>query len=271
MNLKVVEFLFLRCIFKLACFLCFSFFYLFGTSYGISVAVQAKDISQVRFKERMWDSRVLRILIEGPKYISANKEFDILSPPLNNSKEVLGELKILNNYQGRKYRTSLQISEIKREASKRAFVDMFIDAPVVSKKLSRIAYHLLSMADKECQYFVVKYKKRFARARPSQLVPNLKLVVPNPGHASYPSGHATQSMLLAQILKIIDPTNSEAYLNYARSMARRREIAGVHYPSDSLAGQTLAEQILLELIEVEEFERELNYVTVKFNQNKNKQ
>lgn len=233
-----------------------------------------KDMKNIRFQEKMWDGQILRILIEGPNYLAANLEFDVSAPPRNDSVEVKEELQLLDQYATNNRNQSV-IKEIKREAEKMAFVDMFLnpkDLPAkqkISKELAKAAYHILVMADKECRYFVVKYKKRFARPRPSQLSPDLKLVVPNPGHAAFPSGHATQSMLSALILSAIDPLNKTTYIQYANDMARRREIAGVHYPSDSAAGQKLANGILAALMKLPVFKQDLTKVVLDFSRLKN--
>jgi len=228
-------------------------------------SAHAEGLNNIRFKEKMWDARVLRILIEGPDYLNPDLEFPINPPHSNDSPYTQNELKTLRQYQ-KQNRTKPQVKEIKREASTGAFVDMYLESPVIPKHLAKVSYNILKLADKECQYFVVKYKKRFARPRPSQLDADLKLVVPNPGHAAYPSGHATQSMLSALILGLIDPKNNQSYIDYAHAMAKRREIAGVHYPSDSSQGQKLAKEILQKLIKIPKFNQEISEALLKYNQ-----
>ena len=75
-----------------------------------------------------------------------------------------------------------------------------------------------------------------------------------PGHAAYPSGHATQARLVAACAKLAlpDPNDVSGLPNpttvalsaaldvLATRIARNREIAGLHYPSDSGAGAELA-------------------------------
>ncbi len=226
----------------------------------------AADINQLRFKQSMWDDRVLRILIEGPAYLKAEREFEISPPPKNDSEITKQELETLRLYQRPVHRTKSQIAKIRREAGAGAFVDMFIKDEAIPPALGEKAHHLLSMGDDECQYFVVKYKKRFSRPRPNQLEKSLNLVVPNPGHAAYPSGHATQSMLMALILSELDPAHQEQYHAYAKAMAKRREIAGVHYPTDSSAGQKLAVQIFTALKTIEEFSKEMALVKQQLKQ-----
>jgi len=91
------------------------------------------------------------------------------------------------------------------------------------------------------------------RPRPSQLSPSLMPPIDIPGHAAYPSGHATESYLLAQILAQVMPPEARARTDVndpdstplrriAERVARNREVLGLHYPSDSKAGKYLGDQ-----------------------------
>jgi membrane-associated phospholipid phosphatase len=92
------------------------------------------------------------------------------------------------------------------------------------------------------------------RPRPSQLSPSLMPPIEVPGHAAYPSGHATESYLLAGMLGVIVPSaatpttptdpDSTPLRRLAERVARNREVLGLHYPSDSKAGKYLADQTL---------------------------
>jgi hypothetical protein len=83
------------------------------------------------------------------------------------------------------------------------------------------------------------YKGTFNRPRPSQLCPALAPPIAVPGHASFPSGHATQSMLMAlcliDVLPVVPTPNTagnvweEDLKVLAHRIARNREIAGLHY------------------------------------------
>jgi hypothetical protein len=107
------------------------------------------------------------------------------------------------------------------------------------------------------------YKNIFNRARPSRFLPDLMPLIDPPGHASYPSGHATQARLVARCLEQVmpaaiipvavppppapapPPPPLDLELSPLRMMAsriaRNREVAGVHFPSDSLIGKKLAD------------------------------
>jgi hypothetical protein len=94
------------------------------------------------------------------------------------------------------------------------------------------------------QYFKAEYK----RQRPAQLCSALLPPIQAPGHASYPNGHSTQAHLMAYCVALVLPENVRPKLqNNLRVLAdrigRNREIAGLHYRSDTIAGVTLAQSI----------------------------
>ncbi|WP_439579026.1 phosphatase PAP2 family protein [Elioraea sp.] len=102
-------------------------------------------------------------------------------------------------------------------------------------------------------FCVMYYKARFRRPRPSELLPHRLPPIEVPGHAACPSGHATQAWLIAHTLKSVIRTQSDppaqpgwadlAFDAMAERIARNREVLGLHYPSDTAAGRTLAERI----------------------------
>ena len=90
---------------------------------------------------------------------------------------------------------------------------------------------------------MVNLKRRYASksVRPSHIYPRLTPPVPVPGHPSYPSGHATVSHLLALAADAIVPKLGDAADKLARRIAVNREIAGLHFWWDSIAGKKAAE------------------------------
>ena len=117
-------------------------------------------------------------------------------------------------------------------------------------------YRVLHIASLIGSYAVLYYKGRYNRPRPSQLCPALLPPIPMPGHASWPSGHATQAQLKALCMEhvlqgVLSGTLTTGDLGAVSSnlrtlalrVARNREIAGLHYPTDSVAGRKLADTI----------------------------
>ena len=93
------------------------------------------------------------------------------------------------------------------------------------------------------------FKETFRRKRPSVVDPTLDPVIKVPTFWAFPSGHSTQVHLIKNMLSS-DKINFEFSTEMkeeieltAREVARNREFAGVHYFSDSLAGEKLAASI----------------------------
>ena len=65
------------------------------------------------------------------------------------------------------------------------------------------------------EFVAMQLKRRHQRPRPSQLSPALMPPIPVPGHASYPSGHATQAYLLSGLMALVMPAVVNAPLGPA--------------------------------------------------------
>jgi acid phosphatase (class A) len=96
-------------------------------------------------------------------------------------------------------------------------------------------------------------KALYARQRPSQIDPRVQPLLPLPTSASYPSGHVTRAYTWALTLAEIFPEQRAALLERAHRAAWGRVLAGVHFPSDLIGGQLMAEAIVAELKKSEAF------------------
>ncbi len=97
---------------------------------------------------------------------------------------------------------------------------------------------------------IFSYKVKFNRGRPwNCLGPALDAMFQRPdalypGHPSYPSGHATLAYTFAYFLARLYPNATLALMTEAAGAAFNREVAGVHFASDSEAGRLLAKQMV---------------------------
>jgi acid phosphatase (class A) len=64
---------------------------------------------------------------------------------------------------------------------------------------------------------------------------------------SYPSGHSTESMVLALVLADLFPDKHDAIIAKARSIGWHRVEIARHYPTDIYAGRVLAQAIVREM------------------------
>lgn len=95
-------------------------------------------------------------------------------------------------------------------------------------------------------YVEMRFKHELGCWRPYQLSPQVQPLITTPGHGSFPSGHATQAYIVANVLKALlklDPDQDTALTaqldRQAARIATNRVVAGVHFPIDSMAGRLL--------------------------------
>jgi len=93
-----------------------------------------------------------------------------------------------------------------------------------------------------------KGKKYWNRPRPSLIDARVHPAIALPTSGAYPSGHTTQAFVNAALLAEIFPDLREALREHARQVAWSRIIAGVHYPTDTAAGQMLGEGLAQEFL-----------------------
>jgi hypothetical protein len=136
-------------------------------------------------------------------------------------------------------------------AQKDTFTDYFCGALSFRKGTHPCTYYLVQGALHVAQFAAMYYKNIYQRARPSQLWPELMPPIVVPGHASFPSGHSTESNFIASWLEqIAGPAGANVVPSakgdnsparrLAQRIARNREVLGLHYPSDSEAGKLIA-------------------------------
>jgi len=104
------------------------------------------------------------------------------------------------------------------------------------------------------------WKAQHRRARPVQVFPAVMPAIMTPPHPSYPSNHSFQSHLIAHCLcRLFKEPVAEAMRAPLFALAARigenREIAGVHFPSDTDAGRDLAASIFELLQQGEPFKQ----------------
>jgi membrane-associated phospholipid phosphatase len=146
------------------------------------------------------------------------------------------------------------IDEIVTEADE--FISKFLHLVSATPTTHPATSRMLIVADALTALITMHYKAHFNRARPAQLAPALMPPIEHAGHASFPSGHATQAHIFAALLTEVMPkrlgvaaptaadpnrtTIGKSLVFLADRIARNREIAGLHDPSDTRAGVTLA-------------------------------
>ena len=90
---------------------------------------------------------------------------------------------------------------------------------------------------------IFKLKHEFNRVRPYKLDKLIIPTAPEPKHAAYPSGHSTQAYFISALLSQKYPVKKNSNDKMAIRVATNREVAGIHYVSDSKYGKIVAEYL----------------------------
>jgi len=136
------------------------------------------------------------------------------------------------------------LAEILSQADE--FISYFLNVMTAQPGTYPATTKVLTIASLVGTFVAMYFKNLYSRPRPSQLCPALLPPIEIPGHASFPSGHSTQAHLMVLCMNDVfnglpqQNTMVDDLWTLADRIARNREIAGLHYPSDSAAGVALA-------------------------------
>lgn len=115
----------------------------------------------------------------------------------------------------------------------------------------RKTLQLMDLAFSLAVHVCMRFKQIFSSPRPVAFSPQIQPMIPTPGHGSWPSGHATESFVVATLLEALlnaataqnTPHNGTASREQLQRLAARiavnRTVAGLHFPVDSAAGRLL--------------------------------
>ena len=130
--------------------------------------------------------------------------------------------------------TSVRTSSTEQQAIA-AYQNLLTEHPATFRWLASLV--------REATAYSIGWKKQYMRPRPYQLDTTLR-TLERPGHASYPSNHAIMGFLLAKAWHSLVGDSAQPFLKKeADNFAFSREIAGVHYPSDTEASRSIVEQL----------------------------
>jgi acid phosphatase (class A) len=205
----------------------------------------AEPLDEIRFTR--WGALPLSFLDRRPYFLTREEllALPVAPPPLNSAPSTRRELDELLRLQRERTRAEERSIEQHREYPGlcAAFFAALHRAPASAPKTRALLEHV----DADATLAVFHAKRRFNRARPNQLEPRLAPSIPVPAHPAYPSGHALQGLLVARVLASILPEQRALLLALGEQIGREREIAGLHYASDSAASHALGEALFARL------------------------
>jgi acid phosphatase (class A) len=176
-------------------------------------------------------------------------------PPVSGSDEANADLAIVLWLQ--RTRTPGQVTQAQNEVK----IGLETFASVLGPGFDTAAHPrtraLIERLHAEASALVDQARGHFARPRPFVADRRVEPAVKADSTPSYPSSHGTRGILYARVLAELAPSRREALIEAGRSVGYHRVLAGVHYPSDVLAGQRLGEAVADGLLATPAFRAEI--------------
>jgi acid phosphatase (class A) len=121
---------------------------------------------------------------------------------------------------------------------------------------------LLTMVIEEEDVAAKTAKKFFHRSRPWVVDNSIETCTPKSpakkSDNSYPSGHATLTFAMGEVLTALLPQQSQAILARSAQFAENRLVCGVHFRSDITAGQQFGTILALRLMQNPQFQAQMD-------------
>jgi len=182
-----------------------------------------------------------RMARETPLIGISFDQVNISPPSLNSSNETFSELKLV-------------IKSIKDSNKDERFIKIADERPIAIFQSFANENGLLfdekyfKQLKKELSSLILSLKYKFNRPRPRQLARSLgvkldMLDFDTAKTPAYPSGHAIQSHVIANIMSRMNPRFKKSLEMLADRISLSRMQAGVHYPSDLFIGKEIAHMI----------------------------
>jgi membrane-associated phospholipid phosphatase len=108
---------------------------------------------------------------------------------------------------------------------------------------------LLTVAVDDATVAAWDAKYAYSRQRPSEVDPTIVTAIAVGAEPSYPSEHAAAATAAADVLRYLFPQDAGRFDALAEEAGRSRIMAGVAFPSDVAAGQTIGHQVAAAVIE----------------------
>jgi acid phosphatase (class A) len=202
---------------------------------------------------------------EGLRYLSADavNVVELLpAPAAIDSEEARAERDLMVALQ--QQRTEGQVARCRSEVKVTLAAFARVMGPwFTEENLPRLA-QLLKHAEKDAGVFSGAAKNHFARKRPAAEDPRIKIAVENEDTPAYPSGHAMRGILFATILAQLAPQQQAPLLERGREIGWDRVIAGMHHPSDIVAGRVVGQAVARSLLASPRFQEELAAARAEF-------
>ena len=217
--------------------------------YRLTEFVQ-KPVEKTELERKMWGEPTKKHLKIMNRPLSVLKKEDIAdikldAPPAPDSDEQKTEIKQIKDLR------SLLDKEAVRERVEKQDEDLlFPFNRYLRENNLEIDREKFMAILKDVNTIIFKFKYFFNRPRPHQHSDLEEIENVGGKSPAYPSGHSTTGAVIAELLAEQFPEHAENLRVMGTELGYNRIIAGLHHPSDHLAGLALASQLIPLLVDV---------------------
>ena len=191
------------------------------------------ELRTMRYRKVPKEKHSKRMSMETPNFMDVMIPYN--PPHENDSRKTLEELKYLQSLE-----TDKDYAE-KYDDVPKVFVELLKEFNAYTPQKEKIINQLIDQSRK----FIMTSKYNYNRPRPYQIAEFYGMdlngtKLDSMKTPSYPSGHATQGYLVAEVLKGMMPRMAPELDMVAEDVADSRIIAKAHFPSDKEFGKKVA-------------------------------
>lgn len=209
------------------------------TSADTSPAPVAPDTTRLRFARSDWNPRLLRMALEASENPQSLAFVDALElPAIPVGADLDAELAHLLRLQARRTWADVNHTSLGLLRQSQDPIGYLLEA-VLGVGLHMKDRAGLNALANQVEPLILLTKLTFSRSRPSAVNGRIIPAMPVPGHPSFPSGHAAQAYVCAEALALRYPNQADKARQAGRALGDGRELAGLHFPSDTVAGRQL--------------------------------
>jgi acid phosphatase (class A) len=176
-------------------------------------------------------------------------------PPSAASTEARAELELMLSIQDKRSQADVDRCASEVKLGVEAFQSV-LGPWCTTKNLPRLA-KLFADLDRDSKSITNAAKDHFRRPRPEHDEPRIHVPIADDTTFAYPSGHATRGIMYAWILAELAPEHRDALLDRGREIGWDRVVAGLHHPSDIMAGRVLGQALSQTLLADPRFQSQL--------------
>lgn len=191
---------------------------------------------------------------------------DFIDPPYAaNSKEWSNDIQKIIKTQKHFGLNELELASREKYLHPEIFI-LYTDRSLTKENYPNL-HKLIHRTSLTCKGVNDHFKNHWNTPRPYAVDKRINmLITPSPG-ASYPSGHASSSLVTTRLLGMLVPHRSEDLTKLANKIAYRRVLVGMHYPHDIDAGEQLSRLIIGGLLQNKEFRKDFENARIELKKN----